>query len=424
MDAARTAQRLTGRPATVVYRRTKAEMPAEEGELEDLLAEDNVLMELASPNRVILKDGRVAALECVRNELGEPGPDGRRKPVRVVESEFEIEADSIILAIGQSPDVAFLDGSSVTLHKDGSIAVDAETGLAGTSCVYAGGDAARGPAIIIQACADGRRAAEAICAEFGIEFKGPPTLSLLRAGSRGAAQPGALSADDILQVKRVRARKETQHRPAALPVTQRAGFDLVEQTLTEESARSEAARCVQCATLCDKCVEVCPNRANYTYLVAPVSLTLPQLSCKDGELMIAGEETFEIDQTRQIIHVDDFCNECGNCATFCVHAGKPYLEKPRLFLEADDFQREDDNAFYVETNIIRRREGGRESQLSVQNSTIIFENAHVRVNLSSDLEIKEMALKEAFEGTLSLEEAAEMALILRGITTSVPFLIV
>ena len=412
MDASRTAQRLTGQPVTVVYRRTRAEMPAEEEEIEWLLEEGNVLKELVSPQRVILKNGRVAALECVRNELGAPDADGRRRPVRIEGSEFEIEADAIIVAIGQSPDVALLDGSAVSLRKDGAIAVDPETGFAGTSCVYAGVDAVRGPAIIIQACADGRRAAEAICAQLGIAFEQP------------ASHPAALSQDDILRVKRVRARKEAGHKPAMLPVPQRSGFDTVEQTLAEDAARSEAARCLQCATLCEKCVEVCPNRANYTYALSPLSLTLPRLSCQNGGLVVRGEEPFQVEQARQIIHLDDFCNECGNCATFCVHHGKPYLEKPRLFLQEADFELEDDNAFYIRGDTIRRREGGLESRLALENGTLTFENAEVRLHLSPDFEIQEMVLKQAFEGPFSLREAAEMALILQGVRTSLPFLTV
>jgi len=412
MDAARTTQRLTGQPVTVVYRRTRAEMPAEEEELEGLLEEGNILEELVSPNRVILKNGRVAALECVRNKLGEPGADGRRKPVRIEGSEFQIEADSIIVAIGQRPDVAFLDGSSVSLRKNGAIVADPETGLAGAKRMYAGGDVVRGPAIIIEACADGRRAAEAICAEFGIEFEQP------------ASRPAVLSEEEILQVKRVRARKEAQHKPEMLPVAQRSGFDLIAQTLTEGAARSEAARCMQCYAFCDKCVEVCPNRANHIYFVLPVSLTLPQLSCQNNGLAVTGEEPFKIEQARQIIHVDDFCNECGNCATFCVHQGKPYTEKPRLFLQEGDFELEDDNAFYIEGNTIRRREGGQESQLSMSSGIITFENAQVRISLSSSFAIKGMTLKEAFEGTLSLKGAAETALILKGVSASLPFLMI
>jgi putative selenate reductase len=414
MDAARTAQRLTGQPSTVVYRRTQAEMPAEEEELRDLFDEGNELMELASPNRVILKDGRVIALECVRNELGEPGPDGRRRPERIEGSEFQIEADSIFLAIGQRPDIAFLDRSSISFRRDGSIMIDAETGQAKAG-VYAGGDVARGPAIIIEACADGRRAAEAICKQFGIEFEPP------------AAQLPELAEDEIIRVKRARAERSAQHEPALLPVEQRTGFALVEQTLTEEVARAEAARCLQCSVLCDKCVEVCPNRANYAYQIEPVRWTLPVLSLNNGELTVSGKEHFEIRQARQILHVDDLCNECGNCATFCVHQGKPYTDKPRLFLEEGDFLKEDDNAFFIKGNTIYKREGGRETKVTMQDKDFVLENAQIRLSLSVDKgtgewKLDQRKLKAAFEGMVSLRREAEMAIILNGVRRSLRFL--
>ena len=415
MDATRVAQRLTGNPVTVVYRRTEKEMPANEEELEGAFEEGNILHELASPTRVITKGDQVVALECVKNELGEPDASGRRRPVPVEGTEFQIEADSVIVAIGQSPDITFLDGSSVSLHPWGAIEVDPETGLAGVTGVYAGGDVVDGPDSIIAACADGRRAAEAICAKLGVQLEQLP------------AQPAVLSEEDVTGVRKARAIKEAQVRPEMVPPNQRSGFDLIESTLTEEAARAEALRCVQCTTFCDKCIEVCPNRSNFSYFVTPVSTTVPLIACQDGELAVAGTEPFVVAQGRQIIHVDDFCNECGNCATFCVHAGKPYTEKPRLFLKDTDFQLETDNAFFIERagkpGIIRRREGGRESQLQVQNGTLLFENGQARVTLSAAFEIKEMALKEEFEGTLSLREAAEMALLFNGIKASAAYLL-
>ncbi len=417
IDAARTACRITGSSVTVVYRRTEHEMPATEEEKEALFAEGNTLLELASPTKVILRDGRVAALQCVRNRLGEAGPDGRREPIRIEGSEFEIEADSVILAIGQRPDIAFLTGSAVSLRESGAIAVDSQTGRAGTEGVYAGGDAVQGPATVIQACSDGLRAAKAICAALGMPFE------LLQ------FRPAVLSEADIAQVKRARARKEAQHKPEMLPAAQRDGFDLVEQTLTGAFARREAARCLQCSTLCDKCVEVCPNRANYTYFVSPADVMLPQLSCQGSELVVNGETAFRVEQLRQIIHVDDFCNECGNCATFCVHRGRPYLEKPRLFLNENDFQSADENAFYIEKHdkgwAIKRREGGQESWLSVaaDTSQIAFENDWLRIALSSpDFQVQTMELKQRFQGEFSLVDVAEMYVILKGVTVSLPFL--
>jgi putative selenate reductase len=386
-------------------------MPAEEEELEDLIAEGNALIELASPTRILLHEGRVAALECVRNRLGEPDASGRRRPEPIAGSTFQIEADVIVLAIGQQPDVVFLEGSGVSLRGNGAIAVDPATGSADAPCVYAGGDAARGPAIIIEACADGRRAAEAICAQLGVTFT-PPTAPL-----------PTLTEQDVLQVKRARARREAQHQTDALPVELRGGFDLVEATLSEADAREEAARCLQCSILCDKCVEVCPNRANYAYTVAPVRWTLPQLACREGQLVVTGEERFEILQTRQIVHLDDLCNECGNCATFCVHQGKPYADKPRLFLQEADFQRETDNAFYVRGRAVRCRQGDREAILIVSDGSLTFEDEQIRVQLSPGFELLAMEVKQPFEGTRSLRIAAEMSVLLQGIAISLPFLL-
>lgn len=408
MDAARTAQRLTGKPVTVVYRRTAQEMPAAEEEKNDLLAEGNILEELVSPIRVILKEGRVASLECVRNKLAEPGADGRRKPVPVSGSEFEIDADAIILAVGQSPDLPFLAGSTVTLGEGGTILVDPQTGRTGNFPIFAGGDAVRGPAIIIQASADGRRAAESICQSFDMTF------------TQLAPDLPKLSPEEILKIKGLRAKKEAQHETKMLPVKERMGFDLVEQTFTVEEARHEAGRCLQCADFCDKCVEVCPNRANYPYLISPENISLPILSCQNGELTISGEELFRVEQDRQIIHLDDFCNECGNCAAFCVHQGKPFQDKPRLFLKENDFIKEESNAFYIEGNTIRRREMGREWKLSRDNETWQLENPLVSIGLSPDFTMKKMVLKESFEGMLSLKIGAEMAVILKGIITSLP----
>jgi putative selenate reductase len=413
MDASRTAQRLTGSPSTIVYRRSLAEMPAEAEELEWFFEEGNELIELASPTRVILQDGRVSALECVRNELGEPGPDGRRRPVPVPDSEFQIEASAIILAIGQRPDLAFLDGSELSLDRRGGVATDPESRRTNHDRVYAGGDVTRGPEIIIAAAEDGRRAAEAVCRELGIGYR--------ESGIGNATLP-ELSEMDILAVKQVRTRKILQHQPQMLPVAERDGFACVEQTLSEEAARAEAARCLQCSTFCDKCVEVCPNRANYTYHVEPVRWMLPVLACRDGALAVVGGEAFQVTQTRQIVHVDDLCNECGNCATFCVHQGKPYADKPRLFLNEVDFSQEDGNAFFIMGNTIRRREDGQEASLTLQNGTFVFEDDHVRISLSGDWEIEELKLKGAFDGTRSLRGAAEMAVILKGIVTSAAFL--
>jgi putative selenate reductase len=418
MDAARTARRLTDGSVTVVYRRTEEQMPADQEEIEAIFIEGIDLEELASPTSIVLEEGSVKALACLRNELGEPGPDGRRRPVPIEGETFEIEADTVIVAIGQRPDISFLKGSDVSLQRDGTIDVDPETGRVADGRAYAGGDVVRGPATIIKACADGQHAAEAICEQLGVTFRRP------------AVELPTLSKDQILEVKRIRARRWAQHQSPMLPAEAREGFDLVEQTLPEDLALAEARRCLQCSHFCDKCVEVCPNRANYPYLITPLEMQVPLLACQGDALQIAGAEAFRVTQTRQILHVEDFCNDCGNCTTFCVHNGQPYVDKPRLFLSEKDFEQAEDNAFHIERTsqgwTMRRREGGEESRLMLEEDGggMTFENPQLSLRLGPDSCMTSMALKETFDGTFSLKHAAEMVVILTGVLNTLPFLLV
>jgi len=397
VDAARTASRLIGKPATIVYRRTEAEMPADLEELEDMRTENMGLETLVSPSRVVLDDGRVTGLECVRNELGEPDDSGRRRPVEIPGSEFTIPADEIIVAIGQAADLRLLDGSGLTTRRNGAIEVDPETGRA-LDLIFAGGDAVRGPETIIAACADGRRAAETLCAEFGVDFK-----------TYEVTTP-EMSDEEVARMKVIRARKEPQHHPVSLTSDDRFSFELVDETLDEQAAHAEANRCLQCTTLCDKCVEVCPNRANITYLMEPVDVMVPVLACRDGELVEVGKERVQIEQTRQILHLDDFCNDCGNCATFCVHHGLPYVEKPRLFLREEDFLAEGDNAVFIEGDTIRYLNGGQETRLTI-NSELVYETACIRVTMTPAYEVIAAEIKEVFEGEVALGLVIELVTI-------------
>jgi putative selenate reductase len=416
MDAVRTARRLTGNPAIIVYRRTHTEMPCSPEELEGALDEGNILEELVSPLRVELEGGKVVGLACVRNALSEPGADGRPRPIPIPGSDFTIPCDSVIVAVGQSPDLGFLEGSVVTMHRGGGIAIERDTGFTGAPGVYAGGDVAEaGPESIIAACADGCRAAEAICRQLGLPFSQPP------------ARMPKLTAEDILANKQMRVRKMPQVKPTLLPIEFREDFGVIELTFTEQQARAEAARCVQCTTYCDKCVEVCPNRANMTFYIEPVNAMLPRLACVDGRLTVAGAEPFVVEQDRQIVNINDFCNACGDCTIFCVHEGRPWFDKPRLFLNEPDFIAADHNAYRLTGNIMRRRHEGRETRLERRNGSgpkqWVYEDDCVRVTLTPDFHIADMALKQPFEGTISLRDAAEMAVVFDGITGSLPHLV-
>jgi len=416
MDAARTAQRLTGHPATVVYRRTRAEMPAEVQELREFFDEGNRLFELATPTRVVRDCGEIVALECLRNELGEPDPDGRRRAIPLPGTEFRIEADSIIVAIGQQP-APGLPAGAAARRRDGALVTDADGRLSpGSLPIFAGGDVSRGPETIIAACADGRRAAEAICRQLGVEFH-PPAIF-----------PARLTDQDILHVKGARARRASRQLPGSLPPEQRVGFELVEWTLSEEDARAEARRCLQCSTFCDKCVEVCPNRANYSFLTEPAEWHFPILAFRHGRVDTVGQDRFVVSQARQILHVADFCNECGNCATFCVHQGRPYADKPRLFLRRSDFQSEASNAFFVEGGSIWSREAGRESSLTLRNGTLEWNSPQARVLLSNCgtggiWQVEEPMLREPYGGTVSLKSAGPMVLLLRAVSGPLSFLL-
>jgi putative selenate reductase len=412
MDAARTAQRLTGRPVTLLYRRTRQEMPADEEELDGALEEGNVLEELVTPVEILRDAGRVVGVKCVRNSLGHPGADGRRFPAAIPGSDFIVPCSSVVVAVGQLPELAFLDGSRVMRHAGGGVRVDEATRCAGPRGIFAGGDVVVEPGSIISACADGRAAAEAICEHLGVPFVGRPWTRPV------------LSEPDILAIKTVRARRIPAAKPEMLPVAARGTFALIESTLTDAEAREEALRCVQCTAFCDKCVEVCPNRANYTFAMAPVRWTLPLLAVVDGAVRVVGHEEFGISQNRQILHVDDFCNECDNCQTFCVHHGRPYMDKPRLFLDATAFEAEADNAVRIEGATVRRREQGAESRLTVGGPVRTYDDGVVRVVLTVEWQVVEATALSPWHGPRSLTQAAEMAVLYDGIANTLPFLLI
>jgi len=141
-------------------------------------------------------------------------------------------------------------------------------------------------------------------------------------------------------------------------------------------------------------------------------------------LRVARTEAFRIVQGRQILHVDDFCNECDNCQTFCVHRGRPYADKPRLFLTAEGFDAEDDNAFRIDGSVIWRREHGQECSLTVGDESLTYEDAALRIDLTRDWRVKMLTAVGPVEGPQSLKPAAEMAVLYDGIASSLPFLLI
>jgi len=161
MDAARTALRLGAGSVKIMYRRSAEEMPARKEEVEEAINEGIEIMFLTQPIELI-GDGRLRKIRCIRMGLGEPGPDGRRMPMPIEGSEFEVEADHAIFATGEAPSTRWLlEKDGIEVMKDGRIKVDErlETSRRG---VFAGGDAVRGPSLYSIASADGIKAAREI----------------------------------------------------------------------------------------------------------------------------------------------------------------------------------------------------------------------------------------------------------------------
>ena len=161
MDAARCARRL-GAEVTVVYRRGMEELPARKEEVEHALEEGIEFRTLCSPVAILTEGDVTSGIRCIRMELGEPDESGRRRPVEVPGSEFELETDCVIMALGTSPNPLIKDTTEgLTINRKGGIVVD-ENGLTSREGIYAGGDAVTGAATVILAMGAGKTAAKAI----------------------------------------------------------------------------------------------------------------------------------------------------------------------------------------------------------------------------------------------------------------------
>ncbi len=239
MDAARSAIRLGARDVTVVYRRTRSEMPATPDEVNEAEEEGVNLRLLTAPAAVAHEDAKVTGVVCQGMVLGEPDASGRRRPEPVPGSEFTIPADTVILAIGQEVDIDGTDlGEVCTLTPRGTIEADKLTLLTSREGLFAGGDCETGPATVVEAIAAGRRAAVAIDAY--VSGRSP---------EKACSEPGARLERHRPQLFDIGAEPlshEKRNHIPVLPITARANFDEVELGFDEGAARREAERCLQC----------------------------------------------------------------------------------------------------------------------------------------------------------------------------------
>ena len=164
MDAARCAMRMGAEHVYVVYRRGEEEMPARREEIHHAKEEGIEFLFLNNPVKILGDDkGRVRAMECIKMELGEPDASGRRRPIEVPGSEFELEVDAVIMSLGTSPNPLIRSTTpGLDTNKKGCLIADEETMATTREGVYAGGDAVTGAATVILAMGAGKKAAEAM----------------------------------------------------------------------------------------------------------------------------------------------------------------------------------------------------------------------------------------------------------------------
>ena len=274
MDAARAAKRLPGvETVSLVYRRTRRYMPADQEELELALADGVEFRELLAP--VGVRDG---VLTCRVMELGAPDATGRRSPVDTGRT-AEVPADTVITAVGEKVDTELYTANGLSVDQRGRAVVNPDTLESSVKHVFVVGDGQKGPGTVVEAIAGAARAAQAIHpfdADAWVEQNVNPDYQ------KPLAKRGDVCTD---------------------------------------CASCEDSRCLGCATVCETCTEVCPNRAN-------VAVWVPGM------------------RQRQIIHVDGMCNECGNCAVFCPYQeGRPYKDKLTLFWSDQDMENSENEGF-------------------------------------------------------------------------------
>ncbi len=245
IDCVRNLIRLGSEEVSIVYRRTRAEMPANEVEIEAAEHEGVKFQFLAAPVRVVADEtGNATHLEYLKMELGEPDASGRRRPVPVEGSETLLEADMIITAIGQRPDVSFKEGAKrlekLDITRWNTIDSDPETLRSSIPYIFTGGDSATGPSLVVEAIGGGRRAARSIHQYLAGEEVAPVPKSLYK---KQIPESVFDAVEGVIKTSRAEMPE--------LSVKERIrSFIEVDLVLEEETALKEAGRCLSCCRIC------------------------------------------------------------------------------------------------------------------------------------------------------------------------------
>lgn len=375
MDIARTAKRIqkSGK-VSIVYRRTMQQMPAEPQEIRDAITEGIEILELLSPTELIEHEG-VFTLRLQKMQLSNKiGKDGR-KDIQPMDSEFvDLPIDCLIPAIGQERTIL----SSMANHVDDLSNYDSKIKI------YAGGDASRGASSIVQAAADGRFFANHI-----------------------------LKIEDLFISTTVNENHRNHinklHERQSLRVQSNYPFDLSNVAIQE--VIQESSRCLQCDHFCSICVSVCPNRANITYDVQPQNYHYQNITTDKNLFSLSEPIIFSLNQKSQVFNIGDFCNECGNCATFCPSVGSPYLDKPQVHLSRKSFE-ESSRGYLFEAGVIYGKLGSENFQMHSEGGKYYYEDSKVEVLLTEEtLKILDVYIKDEGNYLIDLSCIVEMKIL-------------
>ncbi len=319
MDSARAAASLPGvQSVTVLYRRTRQQMPADLEEYHEALKDGVQFRFLQTPEE--LNEG---GLKCRNMQLGEADDSGRPRPVETDQSEV-IPCTAVISAIGERPDWKQLSQWGVPAEEDGTISIDPDTMESRAPGVYVIGDAASGPSTIVRCSASARAAADAVTEQV---LGSSETDDDLTEKEPGEVPQDMKDEEDAFFAELLGKRRGWNPRGNSCELTD------------DQFAAHEASRCLECSYLCNMCVEVCPNRAN-------IAVDVRSLGC--------------FSDPYQIIHIDAFCNECGNCEVFCPWEGSPYRDKLTIFSLKEDFEHSENPGVYLEGETLHMRLEGKE----------------------------------------------------------------
>ncbi|MBT3208840.1 MAG: putative selenate reductase subunit YgfK [Bacteroidetes bacterium] len=391
IDCARTAKRFNDNKTevTIIYRRTILEMPADHDEIRTAMKEGIKIIELCAPKSIFRNKNGEIKLICSRMKLSGKDKSGRPKPVEIKDSEAEFNFDTIIAAIGQKVDINFI--KTDIFRKTGNLF---ETKLKN---VLIGGDALRGASSVVDAVADGKNVANFI---FEKEIQ-TNQKAFFKDNKK-------LTYNDLLVKKAKKIYPENSE-------TNNNSLGFHSKISTKKQAKTEASRCLYCDELCDICVTVCPNRANYSYQSEPIKYNLDMVLIRENKLHIVADEEYVIDQKYQVLNIADWCNECGNCTTFCPTKGQPFKDKPKFHLSKKSFEASNLGFFYHISEYgksLMFKNGNDRHIFAIENEKFIYITPHFQMMLNpDDFKIEDISFFAKKPDKIKLQIAAQMSIL-------------